>query len=170
MREKKSYIAFALTTGPHVASTWIISHGFPLGDAVPTRSTDDPLIGFELEGKFICPSTRVTSGNYFGLQPSLGPAGKGNGAGWRRLVMDILYYGIVSWPDEILLAWNAFWGAGFRRTEGSTVKLFFVPLIWRLVELHLSVGSNGLRFDSYDQLFLTWEFSSSLAYASSTWL
>ena len=32
--------------------------------ATPYLSTDDPLIGFELEGKFICPSTRVTSGNY----------------------------------------------------------------------------------------------------------
>lgn len=35
---------------------------------MPYLSTDDPLIGFELEGKFICPSTRVTSGNYFHLR------------------------------------------------------------------------------------------------------
>lgn len=33
-----------------------------------TYRRDDPLIGFELEGKFICPSTRVTSGNYFHLR------------------------------------------------------------------------------------------------------
>ena len=78
--EKKLY---CLRHWPHVAGAWIISRGFPLGDDVATRSTVDPLIGFELEGKFICPSTGVTSGNYFGPPARVyGQSGKGNGDGW----------------------------------------------------------------------------------------
>lgn len=59
-----------------------------------------------MEGKFICPSTRVTSGNYFGLQPCLRPVWVRVMATAGRLVMDILYYGIVSRADEILMALN----------------------------------------------------------------